>query len=168
FSRDWSSDVCSSDLPRARRGAGPHRQLADRLSGPSAACPAAGRMKRKVNRMKRIAILGSTGSLGTQTLDVIERLPGDFRVVGLAAGQNAELLLQQAERFRPKVVSVSDRAQAEWLAARLPEGVRALYGPEGLLEVAAGCGADLVVGAMVGSAGLKPTLAAIEAGAAIG
>jgi 1-deoxy-D-xylulose-5-phosphate reductoisomerase len=118
--------------------------------------------------MKRISILGSTGSIGTQTLDVIERLSGDFRVAGLAAGKNAELLLRQAERFRPQVVSVADRTQAEWLAARLPAGVRAVYGPEGLLEVAAGCGADMVVAAMVGSAGLAPTLAAIEAGAAIG
>ncbi len=118
--------------------------------------------------MKRIAVLGSTGSIGTQTLDVVARHPEDFRIVGLAAGRNRERLLQQALAFRPRVVSVADRGDASWLAERLPADIRVMHGPEGLMEVAAGCEADFVVSALVGSAGLAPTLAAIDAGAAIG
>jgi 1-deoxy-D-xylulose-5-phosphate reductoisomerase len=118
--------------------------------------------------MKKVAVLGSTGSIGTQTLDVIGRDPGRYEVVGLAAGTNADLLLEQARRFRPRVVSVATKELAGRIAPDLPPGVSVVHGPDGLVEVAAGSGADFVLCALVGSAGLPSTLAAIEAGAAIG
>ena len=118
--------------------------------------------------MKKIAVMGSTGSIGTQTLDVISREPEAYEVVGLAAGTNTGLLLEQTMRFRPRIVSVADRALADRLRGQLPPGTRLVYGEEGLIEVAAGVGADFVVCALVGSLGLASTLAAIEAGAAIG
>jgi len=117
--------------------------------------------------MKKISVLGSTGSIGTQTLDVISRDPGAYEVVGLAAGSNAELLLEQAKAHRPKLVSVATKELADSIRDRLPEGTRVLYGEEGLIETAANAGADVVVCALVGSLGLTSTLAAIEAGAAI-
>ena len=118
--------------------------------------------------MKKVAVLGSTGSIGTQTLDVIGRDPGRYEVVGLAAGTNADLLLEQARRFRPRVVSVATKELAGRIAPDLPPGVSVVHGPDGLVEVAAGSGADFVLCALVGSAGLPSTLAAIESGAAIG
>ncbi|WP_219637439.1 1-deoxy-D-xylulose-5-phosphate reductoisomerase [Cohnella sp. CFH 77786] len=118
--------------------------------------------------MKKIAVLGSTGSIGTQTLDVISRDPEAYEVVGLAAGRNADLLLEQAEAFRPKLVSVSSKELAERIRHRLPAGTRVVHGEEGLIEVAANASADFVVCALVGSLGLTSTLAAIDAGAAIG
>lgn len=118
--------------------------------------------------MKKIAILGSTGSIGTQTLDVVARNPDEYEIVGLAAGRNAALLLEQAQRFRPRVVSVADTALAEQIRGQLPPETRVVAGEEGLIEVAAGAGADFVMCALVGSVGLASALAAIEAGAAIG
>ncbi|THF81340.1 1-deoxy-D-xylulose-5-phosphate reductoisomerase [Cohnella fermenti] len=118
--------------------------------------------------MRKIAVLGSTGSIGTQTLDVISRNPEAYEVVALAAGTNAELLLTQAHAFRPKLVSIASEEAAARLRGELPEGTRLLIGEEGLTEAAAGCGADYVVCALVGAVGLRSTLAAIDAGAAIG
>lgn len=118
--------------------------------------------------MKKVAVLGSTGSIGTQTLDVISREPDRYEVVALAAGRSLELLAEQAERFRPRLVSVADRNLAERIAGQLPAGTRVVYGEEGLIEAAARTGADFVVCALVGSLGLESTLAAIDAGAAIG
>lgn len=118
--------------------------------------------------MKKIAVLGSTGSIGTQTLDVISREPERYEVVGLAAGNNVELLLMQALAFRPKLVSVGSKEAADALRAQLPDNVKVVYGDEGLIEVAAGCGATYVVCALIGSIGLRSTLAAIDAGADIG
>jgi len=118
--------------------------------------------------MKKVAVLGSTGSIGTQTLDVISREPQSYEVVGLAAGRNVELLVEQAVRFRPQLVSVADRNLAERVRGRLPDGIRVVYGEDGLIEAAARAGADFVVCALVGSLGLASTLAAIDAGAAIG
>lgn len=118
--------------------------------------------------IRKVAVLGSTGSIGTQTLDVVSREPDGYEVVGLAAGSNAELLLEQARKFRPRLVSVASRELAESIRPRLPEGTKLVYGEEGLIEVAAGTGADYVVCALVGSLGLTSTLAAIEAGSAIG
>jgi len=116
--------------------------------------------------VKRLAILGSTGSIGRSTLSVVAEHPGEFQVVGLAAGGNAALLARQVEDFRPALVSVKDRETAAALKALLPREAapRVLSGPEGAKEVAAASGADLVVSAMVGAVGLAPTLAAIEAG----
>ncbi|WP_284639101.1 1-deoxy-D-xylulose-5-phosphate reductoisomerase [Paenibacillus silviterrae] len=118
--------------------------------------------------MKKISILGSTGSIGTQTLDVISHYPEQFEVVALAGGHNVELLAEQVKRFRPSVVSVATQAAADQLIGQVPSGVKVLHGDEGLLETAAGNDADTVVTAVVGSQGLKPTLAAIEAGKQIG
>lgn len=118
--------------------------------------------------MKRVSLLGSTGSVGTQTLDVISRYPERFQVEALAAGQNWELLIEQANRFRPKQVSVATKELADKIASHIPSGTTILFGEQGLIETAASNDADIVVTAIVGSQGLKPTLAAIEAGKHIG
>ncbi|MFS0856847.1 MULTISPECIES: 1-deoxy-D-xylulose-5-phosphate reductoisomerase [Paenibacillus] len=118
--------------------------------------------------MKKIAILGSTGSIGTQTLDVVDMHPERFQVEGLAAGSNIELLIEQAKRYRPKKVSVGSKELAETVAPHLPIETQLFYGKEGLVEVAAGTDADTVVTAVMGSVGLESTLAAIDAGKQIG
>ncbi|TBL77764.1 1-deoxy-D-xylulose-5-phosphate reductoisomerase [Paenibacillus thalictri] len=117
--------------------------------------------------MKRIAILGSTGSVGTQTLDVIAHHPERFTVEGIAGGTNLPLLIEQAKRFKPRKVSVSTKALADELRLHISEA-EVLYGEAGLTEIAAGTDADFVVTAVVGSQGLRPTLAAIDAGKQIG
>ncbi|MEE3330299.1 MAG: 1-deoxy-D-xylulose-5-phosphate reductoisomerase [Myxococcota bacterium] len=116
--------------------------------------------------MKRLAILGSTGSVGVQTLAVVESDPEKFSASALAAGQNIELVAEQVRQFRPELVSVGDAAGAEELRDRLGSdaaSVKIEYGKEGLLAVATNA-SDLVVAALVGAVGLEPTLAAIEAG----
>lgn len=118
--------------------------------------------------MKRISILGSTGSIGTQTLDVVAMHPEAFEVDGLAAGNNTALLLEQVRRFKPRRVSVSTKELAEEIRSSLPAGVELYSGSEGLVEIAAGGDAETVVTALVGSVGLQSTLAAIEAGRHIG
>ncbi|MEE2662843.1 MAG: 1-deoxy-D-xylulose-5-phosphate reductoisomerase [Myxococcota bacterium] len=116
--------------------------------------------------MKRLAVLGSTGSVGVQTLAVALANPDRFEVVALAAGRNHELLAEQVRRFRPVLVSVADEATEAALRARLGAegaGLRIERGAEGLVAVAEqDC--DLVMAALVGSVGLEPTLAAIRAG----
>ena len=116
--------------------------------------------------MKKIAILGSTGSIGRSTLQVIERYPDRFQVVSLAAGKNIELLAEQIQRFRPKLAAVLDQQLAEDLVSRLqPDAqVEVLAGSEGYQQVASLAEADMVLSAMVGAAGLIPTLSAIRAG----
>ncbi|MEC4684540.1 MAG: 1-deoxy-D-xylulose-5-phosphate reductoisomerase [Nitrospirota bacterium] len=117
--------------------------------------------------MKNITILGSTGSIGTATLEVIRRYPDRFRVVGLTAGRNIELFQRQIEEFRPLVAAVADDAEAGRL--RENTGFReVLSGPEGIQEVAAYPGADFVLSAISGSAGLLPTLSAIMEGKTVG
>jgi 1-deoxy-D-xylulose-5-phosphate reductoisomerase len=118
--------------------------------------------------MKKVAVLGSTGSIGTQTLDVISHYPEDFEVVGLAAGNNISLLLEQVRAFRPKWVSAATEELAGRIRAEVSSDVKVLHGDEGLTEIAGHSGADYVVCALVGSIGLTSTLAAIEAGANIG
>jgi 1-deoxy-D-xylulose-5-phosphate reductoisomerase len=115
---------------------------------------------------KRIALLGSTGSIGRQTLDVVRRFPDHFRVVALAARSNVELLARQAREFNPSLVSCfADTPEVEALArAALPD---VIIGEQGLLEVATYADADMVVAATSGLMGLKPTLAAIGAGKAV-
>ena len=110
--------------------------------------------------MKRISILGSTGSIGTQTLDVV-RWRG-YEVVGLAAGNNADLLVRQAQEFRPHVVACNPEV-AGAVKPHLPSGTRLVTGLQGTEEVAR-LDADTVVAAISGVAGLKPTLAALRAG----
>jgi 1-deoxy-D-xylulose-5-phosphate reductoisomerase len=114
--------------------------------------------------VKRIALLGSTGSIGTQTLDVVARFPDRLGVSALAAGANVELLVQQAKAFRPQLVSVASRADAERVRGALDDpAIRVLWGGEGLCELASQP-ADLLIGALVGSLGLEPVVAALRAG----
>ena len=116
--------------------------------------------------MKRVTILGSTGSIGCQTLEVIAGFPERFRVVALAAGRQVEKLAEQVEQFRPERVSVADEAGAEELRGRVGDAVAIEVGAAGLLEVASHP-ADLVVAGLVGAVGLAPTLAAIRAGRSV-
>ena len=116
--------------------------------------------------MKRLAILGSTGSIGQNALSVVAEHPQEFEVVGLAAGKNIGLLAEQIRAYRPQRVSVQDERVARELKASLDgePPVEILAGPEGAVAVAAAPEADLVLSAMVGAVGLPPTLAAVEAG----
>jgi len=117
-----------------------------------------------------VSILGSTGSIGTNTLKVVERFPDRFRVVGLAAGRQTDRLLEQIARYRPRQVSLSadapdeDRARVRF---EFPE-VQVLQGIEGMVEVATHPECDFVMSATVGAVGLVPTLRAIEAGKNVG
>ena len=115
--------------------------------------------------MKTIVILGSTGSIGTNTLDIVDRFPEEFRVAGLTAGSNDEKLEEQIRRFKPRVVALSDTfaaARIRQRCANLP--IEILEGEEGLIQVASAPEAELVISAIVGGAGLIPTLAAIRSG----
>jgi 1-deoxy-D-xylulose-5-phosphate reductoisomerase len=114
--------------------------------------------------MKRISILGSTGSIGTQTIDVIASRPGEFRVVALAAGRNVSRLQEQALALRPELVVVSGEAEAKALAPRLPAATRVSFGRDGLAEAARHPEADLVVCGLVGALGIEPAYAAVDAG----
>ncbi len=114
--------------------------------------------------MKNVVLLGSTGSIGTSTLKVVEDLHGRLRLVGLAAGGNADLLVEQTARHHPAVVSINDPAKAADVRARVGAGTRVVCGTEGLLELATLPEADVVLIAIVGTAGLLPALAAIRAG----
>lgn len=116
--------------------------------------------------MKNISILGSTGSIGVNAIDVIWNNPDRFKIVALSACTNVELLRQQIERFNPMVVSVIDERHAKELKKIMNPSIRTeiLFGKEGYREVATVQEADMVISAMVGSAGLLPTLEAIEAG----
>ena len=113
--------------------------------------------------MKNVVLLGSTGSIGTSTAKVAEDLPEDIRLVGLAAGGNDALLAEQAKQFQPELVSISSPEKAEGLRSKL-DGIRVASGEEGLIELATLPSADIVLIAIVGTAGLQPALAAIRAG----
>jgi 1-deoxy-D-xylulose-5-phosphate reductoisomerase len=115
--------------------------------------------------VKHIVILGSTGSIGNSTLDVISRFPEEFQVVGLAAGSNDQALEEQIRIFKPEVVALSCRDAANRLRARMGHtSTEILDGEQGLCAVASASKTDLVISAIVGGAGLKPTLTAIQAG----
>jgi 1-deoxy-D-xylulose-5-phosphate reductoisomerase len=114
--------------------------------------------------MKNIVLLGSTGSIGTSTIKVAEDLPDRIRILGLAAGSNAEMLLEQTRKHRPEAISICDPAKATTLQNALGTGVSVFSGAEGLLKLATLPAADIVVIAIVGTAGLQPALAAIRAG----
>ncbi|MDX2243177.1 MAG: 1-deoxy-D-xylulose-5-phosphate reductoisomerase [Leptolyngbyaceae cyanobacterium bins.302] len=117
--------------------------------------------------MKAISLLGSTGSIGTQTLDIAAENPDQFRIVGLAAGRNVELLAQQIRQFQPKIVAICEVEKLAELQAAIadlsPQPIL-LAGEEGVVEVARFSEADVVVTGIVGCAGLLPTIAAIKAG----
>ena len=114
--------------------------------------------------MKKVVLLGSTGSIGTSTVKVAEDLPGRIRLLALGAGNNTALLLEQARKHKPMAVSIFDPAKARELQQALGNGTRVLSGEEGLIELATLPEADIVLIAIVGTAGLKPALAAIRAG----
>lgn len=115
--------------------------------------------------MKRIAILGSTGSIGCNTLEVVKHL--GYQVDGIAAHSNIDLLEEQALAFRPKCIAVFDEGKAQELRSRLPE-FKVVSGMEGLIEVATLPEVDFLVSAIVGAMGILPTLKGIEAGKTIG
>ncbi len=113
---------------------------------------------------RRIAILGSTGSIGTSTLDVVEAHPEDLSVVALAAGRNRDLFLAQCERWKPRCVSLGNPEDAAWLRGALSYAPEIHHGPEGLLACALHPEVDTVLAAVVGAAGLESTEAALRAG----
>ncbi len=117
--------------------------------------------------MKAISLLGSTGSIGTQTLDIVEHHPDQFRLVGIAAGSNVALLAQQVMQFKPEIVALCDESKLPDLKAAIakldPQPI-IVAGESGVVEVARYGDAEAVVTGIVGCAGLLPTLAAIEAG----
>ena len=114
--------------------------------------------------MRRIALLGSTGSIGTSTLEVVAAHPGRLEVAALAAGRNRERFKLQCERFRPPCVSLAREEDAVWLAAELSYRPEIFYGMEGLMACAMQPGADTLVAAVVGAAGLASAEAGLRAG----
>ncbi len=114
--------------------------------------------------MKNVVLLGSTGSIGTSTIKVAEDLPDQIRLIGLAAGGNSELLLEQTRKHQPAVISVSDPAKAKELQNLVGISTQVFAGDEGLLKLATLPSADIVLIAIVGTPGLQPALAAIRAG----
>lgn len=122
--------------------------------------------------MKNIAILGSTGSIGTSTLDICQRYPDRYKVTSLAAGSNVDLAFQQAAQWRPQVISVATEQAADTLAQRLKTdgitGIEVVHGTAGTVRVATLPEVDFVVSAIVGVAGLEATYAAVNAGKTIG
>ena len=114
--------------------------------------------------MKRLAVLGSTGSIGRQAVEVLSDRPGEFRVVALAARGSLETLLEQVDLLRPEVAVLGDEAAAAALARRVPKGTRVIFGRDGLIEAARHPEVDLVVNGLVGAAGVEPTYAAVDAG----
>src|SRR5215469_8916160 len=122
--------------------------------------------------MKRIAILGSTGSIGRSTLSVVESFPDRFEVVTLAAGRNVELAFEQAKRWRPRIISVAAESHADNLKARLKSigitEIEIVHGAAGTVRVATRPAVDFVVSAIVGVAGLEATYEAVKAGKTVG
>ena len=114
--------------------------------------------------MKNVVLLGSTGSIGTSTIKVAEDLPDQIRLLGLAAGNNVESLLEQARKHRPEAISIGDPAKAKELRDALGAATEVYDGAEGLMKLATLPAADIVLIAIVGTAGLQPALAAIRAG----
>ena len=114
--------------------------------------------------MKKVVLLGSTGSIGTSACKVVEDLPNDLELIGLAAGRNVNLLREQVTQFNPQMVSVTDHAAAKEFANEFNGTPNVQYGDEGLVALATLPEADIVLIAIVGTAGLQPALAAIRAG----
>jgi 1-deoxy-D-xylulose-5-phosphate reductoisomerase len=115
--------------------------------------------------MKRLAVLGSTGSIGVNTLDIVRQFPERFKVIGLSAGLNIQLIKEQILQVQPKVVSVGSKELAERLRQEIPSGsVEIVHGMEGLIRVATHPEVDQVVSALVGAVGLNPTLSAVRSG----
>lgn len=115
-------------------------------------------------KIKGLAILGSTGSIGSSTLDVVRLNPGRFKVVSLAAGNNIEALKRQVEEFKPRCVSVAAKDAAEQVRGFVPANVEVLSGTDGAVKAATYDGVTMAVSAITGAAGLAPTIAAVRAG----
>ncbi|WP_185210434.1 1-deoxy-D-xylulose-5-phosphate reductoisomerase [Sphingobacterium mizutaii] len=114
---------------------------------------------------RKLAILGSTGSIGTQTLEVVEQYPDHFSITVLSAGRNADLLIQQALKFRPAAVVVCEKTAFEKVSDTLHgKGIEVLFGEDALVETVQRDDIDIVLTAVVGAVGLRPTVAAIESG----
>jgi 1-deoxy-D-xylulose-5-phosphate reductoisomerase len=114
--------------------------------------------------MKKVFILGSTGSIGVNCLNVISRFKDDFEVSGLTVNSNTELLLEQIRKYKPRVVVVRDKNAAKRISDNLPDGCNLLVGEEGLIKASIEAEYDIFMGAMVGFAGLAPTIEAVKRG----
>src|SRR5262245_55040331 len=114
--------------------------------------------------MRNVVVLGSTGSIGTSTVKVAEDLPDHIRLLGLGAGNNLDLLLEQTRKHRPEAISITDPDKAEIAREALGTSTRVFAGADGLIHLATLPAADIVLIAIVGTAGLQPALAAIRAG----
>jgi 1-deoxy-D-xylulose-5-phosphate reductoisomerase len=114
--------------------------------------------------MKNVVVLGCTGSIGTSTVKVAQDLPDQIRLLGLAAGNNVDLLVEQVRQHRPEAISINDPVKAEELRGTLGHNCEVYSGAEGLIKLATLPAADIVLIAIVGTAGLQPALAAIRAG----
>src|SRR3989338_2317823 len=108
--------------------------------------------------MKSLSILGSTGSIGTQTLEIVRKFPNEFKIAGLTTNKNTELLKKQIKEFKPEAVAVMDEEKADLLKADVP----VYKGIDGLVKIAKLSEADTVVNSLVGSIGVLPTIKAIE------
>src|ERR1700677_3393224 len=123
--------------------------------------------------MKRVAILGSTGSIGRSTLSIVESFPERFSVVSMAAGNNVDLAFEQARRWHPEVLSVATAEAADRLFEKLKDAglnseIEVLHGSAGTVKVSTHPDADFVVSAIVGVAGLEATYEAVKAGKTLG
>lgn len=116
--------------------------------------------------MKKINLLGATGSIGTQTLDIIGAHPELFALTAMSAGKNIKKVAEIIHKFRPELVSVQEEADADLLKREFPD-TKIVHGEEGLIQAAVGLEADVLLNSVIGSVGLRPTLAAIEAGMTI-
>ncbi|MGD8305360.1 MAG: 1-deoxy-D-xylulose-5-phosphate reductoisomerase [Ignavibacteria bacterium] len=114
--------------------------------------------------MKNVFVLGSSGSIGVNTLNVIRKFPERFRVTALTVNTNTNLLLEQIQEFKPVIVAVKDESTAEKLKGEIPHGCKLLSGKNGLIKAASQAEYDIFVGAMVGYAGLAPTIEAVKRG----
>ena len=114
--------------------------------------------------MKKIFVLGSTGSIGVNTLNVIRKFPDRFKISVLSVNSSTDLLLEQVNEFKPELVIVKEEDAAKNIAGELPNGCRLLVNEEGLITAAAEADYDIFVGAMVGFAGLSPTIEAVKRG----
>jgi 1-deoxy-D-xylulose-5-phosphate reductoisomerase len=114
--------------------------------------------------MKKVFILGSTGSIGVNCLNVIRNLRDDFEVAGLTVNANTDLLLEQIKEFNPKVVVVRDAKAANEISGKIPAGCELFVGEDGLIKTSVECDYDIFMGAMVGFSGLAPTIEAVKRG----
>src|ERR1700743_390764 len=117
-----------------------------------------------MTKVKKVVLLGSTGSIGTSSVKVADDLAGRIQVIGLAAGGNSDLLIEQAKKFKPQAVSISNPSKIDEIKSKIDKSPAVYSGNEGLLKLATLPEADIVLIAIVGTAGLQPALAAIRAG----